>query len=265
MKDAVTVDDVLDRLEELDEADDVDALRRELARALTRFPDAPELREWEASLAVDEERFADAVAILDGVLAVHPRRYWAQRERAAVLIDLGRFADALAALQGLPRPEDRLDRGERAAVHHDLALCLDRLGRIAEADAAFGRAAALDAATFFVPLRLPRARFETLVATALDDIPEEFAPYLAQVVVRVRDYPGPDEEEPFQLGVYVGVARPERTLATEDHLDHVVVFQRSHELQCPDEDALREEVCRTVVHEIAHHFGIVHEAMGEYE
>lgn len=260
-----TLDDVLDRLDALDDAGDDAQLRAALDEARLRFPDAPELREWQAALAAGEERFDEALAILDGVLAADPKRVWARRERAAVLLDLGRFEDALAQLRTLrPRDLRQLDRDERASVHYDLALCLDRLAGSAEADAEFREAERLSPDDFPAPLRLSEERFEALAATALDEIPEEFIRRLDQVVVRVRDYPAPGDEDPFLLGLYVGVARPERTLATEDHLDHVLIFKRPHELRCADEAALRDEVRRTLVHEIAHHFGIAHEDMGDY-
>ncbi len=256
-----TVDDVLDRLEALDDAGDDETLRAELTHALADFPDAPELREWEASVAAGEERFEEALALLDGLLVSHPDRAWARGERAALLLDLGRFEEALAALRALP-PED--DPVERAGIHHDLGLCLDRLGQAAAADAEFRCAVRLAPDDFAAPLRLPEQRFEALVAEALDDIPEQFARYLGQVVVRVRDYPASEDGDPFLLGLYLGVARPERTLATEDHLDHIVVFKRPHELRSADEAELRHEVRGTVIHEIAHHFGVAHEDMGEY-
>ncbi len=259
--DVPALDDILDRLEALDEEGDDERVHALLAEALAEFPDAPELREWQASVALDDDRFDEGLAILDAVLAAHPDRAWARRERAGVLLDLGRFTEALEALRAVPRARDR---AERASVHYDLALCLDRLGRAADADAEFGRAARLAPDDFPMPLRLVEEDFEALVAEALDDIPGEFARYLGQVVVRVRPYPGPGDPDPFLLGLYVGVARPDRTLATEDHVDHVVVFQRPHELRCADEDELRDEVRRTVVHEIAHHFGIPHDDMGEY-
>ncbi len=256
-----TLDDVLDRLERLDEAGDDGGVRATLTGALARFPDAPELREWEASVAIGEERFADALAILDALLASHPGRRWARGERAAVLVDLGRFREALAALRALPREGDAV---EQAGIHHDLGLCLDRLGDPAAADAALRCAALLAPDDFPMPLRLSEDRFEALVGEALDDLPEEFAARLGQVVVRVRDHPVDEDGDPFLLGLYVGVARPDRTLASEDHLDHVVLFKRAHELRCADESALREEVRRTVIHEIGHHFGIAHEDMGDY-
>jgi predicted Zn-dependent protease with MMP-like domain len=261
----VSIDDALDRIEDLDARGEDEELREAVAEGLAAFPDAPELREWEAALLVDDDRFADALAVLDRVLAAHPERFWARRERAAVLIDLGRFAEALDALRALPAAEcRRASRPERAAIHADLGVCFDRLGRAAEADAEFRAAAKLDRRNHAIPLRLADERFEALVAQALDTIPEDFTPYLDQVVVRVRDYPAPDDADPFLLGLYVGVSRRERTLATEDHLDHILVFKRAHELRASDEATLREEIRRTVVHEIAHHFGLEHEDMGDY-
>jgi predicted Zn-dependent protease with MMP-like domain len=255
-----TLDDILDHLEALDDAADEAGLRAALELAMQRFPDSPDLREWQAAVAVGEERFTDALVLLDDLLASHPDRPWARRERAAVLLDLGRVEDALAALRALPEPPDPFDR---ASIEHDIGLCLDRLGRVAAADGAFGRAAALAPEEFPMPLRLAGRDFEALVADALDNVPEEFVRHLGQVVVRVRDYPMPGDD-PFLLGLYVGVARTERTLATEDHLDHVVVFKRPHELRCADIEALRDDVRHTVLHELAHHFGIPHERMGDH-
>lgn len=261
----MTLDEVLDRLEDLDDQGDDQHLRDELERALAAFPDARELREWEASVAVDDERYEDAIAILDRLLADDPADLWARRERAGVLIDLGRFGEALAQLRALPdRERRRLERGERASLHYDLGLCLDRLGRSAEADGEFRRAARLDRDQFPVPLRLSQQRFASLVAEALDEIPTAFVRYLDQLVVRVRDYPGPNDASPFLLGLYVGVSLPERTVAMQDHLDHILVFKRPHELRSADDAALREEVRGTVIHEVAHHFGLEHAEMGDY-
>jgi len=256
-----TLADLLDRLEALDDTGGGEALRAVLSQALAHFPDAPELREWEASLAAGEERFDDALAILDEILAAHPDRTWARGERAAVLLDLGRFEEALSALRALPLPDDAV---ERAGIHYDLGLCLDRVGQAAAAEEEFRRAARLAPDDFAVPLRLSEHRFDALVAEALDDIPEEFARYLDQVVVRVGEYPAPEDGDPFLLGLYLGIARPERTIATADHLDHIVVFKRPHELRCADQADLRREVRHTVIHEIAHHFGIAHEDMGHH-
>lgn len=253
------LDAILDHLEACDETDDEDGLRSTLTDALGRFPDSPDLREWEAAIASEEGRFEDALAILDRLLEVHPDRSWSQLERVAVLIDLGRYDDALAAVRALPRFDDPL---ERAALHAQEGVCLDHLGDAAGADAEYRQAETVAPDDYPMPIRLSETRFEALVAEALDGIPEEFARLLEQVVIRVRDWPGPGDD-PSLMGLYVGVARTDRTVVTEDHLDHIVVFKRAHELQAADEGELRDEVRRTVVHEIAHHFGVEHEDMGE--
>jgi len=255
----------LDRLDDLAEDDDFDALESELRAARRRHPDSLELMEWEVVLAADAGRAAEALALCDALVAKAPRRFWPRRERVGILMDLWRFADALEALDELVPAARAREREERAALSGDRALCLDRLGRTAEADEEFARAERLDPEANFVPLRLARADFEALVRDALDDIPDELAPYLAQVVVTVETFPEPPAEDPFQLGLYVGLPRSERGAADGDHLDRVIVYQRPHELECPDEESLADEVRRTVVHEIAHHFGFAHEAMGEFE
>ncbi len=252
------LDAVLRRLDDLDERGDDDGVRKTLAAALAAFPGAPALREWEAALAADDERLDDARAILDDVLATDPNRPWARRERAGVLIELGRFDEALSELRRLPRAGDPVGR---ASVVYEMALCLDRLGDPRAADDAFRRAATLAPHDFPAPLRLDDAAFEALVADALDAVPDEFARLLGQVVVRVRDYPEPGDD-PFLMGVYVGVARPDRTPDTADHLDHIVIFKRAHEIDAANASELRDEVRRTVLHEIAHHFGLEHEDMG---
>ena len=258
------LDRLLDRLEELDEHGDATALRREVARGRTRFPESIDLMEWEAMLAADDDDPEHALRLLDAILARAPRRFWPRRERAAALLDLGRFADALAAIDDALAAGRLRDPDERASLHHDRGLCLDRLGRPTDADREFARAAQLFADGYFVPLRLPSEEFDALVERALDHIPAQFAKYLQQTVVTVDDYPPPDSEDPFVLGVYHGVPRPHRQASGQDDPDTIVVYKRSHEVTCRDRAKLEDEVMRTVVHEIAHHFGIEHDDMGDF-
>jgi predicted Zn-dependent protease with MMP-like domain len=255
---------LLDRIEELDQQGNATALRREVLRGRSRFPESIDLMEWEAMLVSEGEEPERALQLLDAILQRAPRRFWPRRERAAVLLDLGRFEAALAALDDVLAAARLRDEDERASVHHDRALCLDRLGRFAEADREFARAARLWPDSHFVPPRLSREEFDALVEHALDHIPGRFRKYLQQTVVTVDDYPPPDAEDPFVLGVYHGVPRPHRGASGQDDPDTIVIFKRSHEVVCPDRAKLEDEVVRTVVHEIAHHFGIEHEDMGDY-
>ena len=260
-----TLDDFLVRIETLCEKDDMERARKELTRALKRFPDDLALREWEAVFTAEEERFDEALAILDSVLESEPRRPFAVRERASVLMELGRFPEAVDALRMfLDADLAEGDPQEEADARHDLAASLDHLGRVTQADAEFLRAAQLAPDDFPVPPRMSRKEFEDLVAKALDSIPSRFEPYLRQVAVTVEDYPSPDDPGPFLLGLYDGVPRTERTHDEEGHLDRVFIYKRNHELlNLPREEVL-EEVRKTVIHEIAHHCGLGEEDMGEY-
>ncbi|MFZ2013440.1 MAG: metallopeptidase family protein [Nocardioides sp.] len=99
-----------------------------------------------------------------------------------------------------------------------------------------------------------RAEFERLVEAALDDIPDEIARQVDNVVVLVED--DPPAGEPDLLGVYVGVSLTERT---HDHTglpDRITVFRRPLMEMCRDRAELVHEIGVTLVHEVAHHFGI---------
>ena len=97
-------------------------------------------------------------------------------------------------------------------------------------------------------------RFEELVADALDLIPEEFAQAMSNVVVLVE---ASNPEEPSLLGLYHGVALTERTSDYGGVLpDRITIYREPILGICSSEDEVVEEVAVTVVHEIAHHFGI---------
>jgi predicted Zn-dependent protease with MMP-like domain len=102
-----------------------------------------------------------------------------------------------------------------------------------------------------------RAEFEALVEEALDGIPDELAARISNVVVLVEDEPPADD--PDLLGLYDGVALTERqdTLGGVPALpDRILVFRKPLLAMCANRDELVEEIRVTVVHEVAHHFGI---------
>ena len=106
-----------------------------------------------------------------------------------------------------------------------------------------------------VPLEMDRERFEALVDLALDGIPDELASLVRNVVVLVEDEP--PEDEPDLLGLYEGVALTERWGDPMMELpDRIFVFRGPLLDMCESEEELVEEVRITVVHEVAHHFGI---------
>ena len=103
-------------------------------------------------------------------------------------------------------------------------------------------------------MQLDRAAFEALVETALDQIPDEIAGLVHNVVVLVED--DPPAEEPGLLGLYDGVSLTERGTDHTGLPDRITIFRNPLLELCRDEDELVREVRITVVHEIAHHFGI---------
>jgi predicted Zn-dependent protease with MMP-like domain len=97
-------------------------------------------------------------------------------------------------------------------------------------------------------------RFEELVGDALDLIPAEFAQAMDNVVVLVEPI---DAENPGLLGLYHGVALTERTSDYGGVLpDRITIYREPILSICATEDDVVDEVAITVVHEIAHHFGI---------
>ncbi len=103
-------------------------------------------------------------------------------------------------------------------------------------------------------MELDRAGFEALVDQALDEIPAEIASQVHNVVVLVEDEPPTDE--PDLLGLYEGVSLTERTADHTGLPDRITVFRRPLLAMCETPEELVREVRITVVHEIAHHFGI---------
>jgi predicted Zn-dependent protease with MMP-like domain len=104
-------------------------------------------------------------------------------------------------------------------------------------------------------------RFEELVSDALDLIPAELAAAIDNVVVLVSDR---DPEDPELLGLYQGIALTERDSSYAGALpDTITIFRDSLLEICETEDDVVEEVAITVIHEIAHHFGIDDERLHE--
>lgn len=119
--------------------------------------------------------------------------------------------------------------------------------------------------------RMSLRRFGRIVARVMETLPEAFRPYLDNVVVDVEEEPdeatlrraGFSEEEiaageslfglfdPLQLPtVFSGDA-----VDIGDILHRLVIFKRPLEEEFPDRRQLLIEIRKTVIHELAHHFG----------
>jgi predicted Zn-dependent protease with MMP-like domain len=99
-----------------------------------------------------------------------------------------------------------------------------------------------------------QAEFEGLVAEALDAIPEELGRFMSNVAVLVADEPPPGQD---LLGLYEGIPLTERDGWYAGVLpDTITIFRNPILRLCRSRDEVVEEVRVTVIHEVAHHFGI---------
>ena len=106
-----------------------------------------------------------------------------------------------------------------------------------------------------MPVEMSAPDFDALVDRALDEIPDEIARLVRNVVVLVEDEAPADD--PDLLGLYDGIALTERDSSyTMVVPDRILLYRGPLTRMCESEDELVEEVRITVVHEIAHHFGI---------
>ncbi|MCW2686648.1 MAG: hypothetical protein JWR37_1538 [Mycobacterium sp.] len=97
-------------------------------------------------------------------------------------------------------------------------------------------------------------RFDELVSDALDLIPPKLAAAIDNVVILVEDR---NAEVPDLLGVYEGVALTERDSSYAGSLPDTITIYRDALLDiCATEQEVVDEVAVTVIHEVAHHFGI---------
>jgi len=113
--------------------------------------------------------------------------------------------------------------------------------------------------------------FERIVAESLDDLPPVFLERLENVEVVVEPYADQQTlrlagvKNPMQLlGFYHGVPLTERSHGYTLVLpDKISIYQRPIECVCRTPDAIRAQVRRTVLHELAHHFGISDDRLRE--
>jgi predicted Zn-dependent protease with MMP-like domain len=96
-------------------------------------------------------------------------------------------------------------------------------------------------------------RFEAMVAEALDGLPEALGELMSNVAVTVDH----DGGRPGLLGLYQGVPLTRRTTTYAGALpDRITIFRRAICATCGSEAEVVDQVRRTVVHEVGHHFGI---------
>lgn len=109
--------------------------------------------------------------------------------------------------------------------------------------------------------------FRLLVRQVMETLPSEIRPYLDNVVVEVADWPDDDlllraglteeeiEDGESLLGLFEPFEMPSDGVDFIDHPHKLWIFKGTHEEEFPDPKRLRTEIRKTVIHELAHHFG----------
>jgi predicted Zn-dependent protease with MMP-like domain len=122
-----------------------------------------------------------------------------------------------------------------------------------------------------MPYPVSKTEFENIVQRALSDLPEPFSDFLEEVPIEIHTRPSAKllrelgmEQDELLMGLYRGVDRTRRSVEDSGRFpDIIYIFQEDHELVCDRREQLAEEVRKTVLHEIGHHFGMSEQDLDE--
>jgi predicted Zn-dependent protease with MMP-like domain len=240
---------------EAEEYLEVEALTR---RVLMRDERSFNARDLLATTLIETDRFVEALEVLEQLLELAPDDATTYADIGICCFMLCEFDKASAAL----RHALRLDPEERHAQYH-YGLCLERAREYERADEYFLAAHHAEPEEFPAPTRMGRREFQRIVNAAIDEIPAEIRDEMKGLTIIVDDLPAEDDllEEnppldPCALGLYVGVPLPERQIGDPPRQpDTVFIYQRNLERFCGDEEALRQEIRITLLHEVGHYLG----------
>jgi predicted Zn-dependent protease with MMP-like domain len=106
--------------------------------------------------------------------------------------------------------------------------------------------------------------FEVIVHEALSEIPEEFYEKIENIDILIEDYPSSEIQRDMRvsrkglLGLYSGVPFNKRSPTSYGNVlpDRIYLFKKNLEEFCKTREELKEQIQRTVLHELGHYFGI---------
>jgi predicted Zn-dependent protease with MMP-like domain len=115
---------------------------------------------------------------------------------------------------------------------------------------------------------LSSEEFENLIDDALDELPAELASRISNLHIVVEELPRPEDVEDGDvqglLGLYEGVPLTQRAAEYYGFLpDRITLYKSNIEDEAGTPEAVREVIRRTVIHEMAHHFGIDDDRLDE--
>ncbi|MBI5117273.1 metallopeptidase family protein [Candidatus Poribacteria bacterium] len=119
-------------------------------------------------------------------------------------------------------------------------------------------------------MKLARKQFEEIVAEALDELPDEIAEAMTNVFVVVEEWPSREILEDMEisnryelLALYQGIPLTDRNTSYTALPDKITIFQGPLEALGGSQRELKKHIKKSVVHEIAHHFGVDDERIRE--
>ena len=255
----------LERIYDALEGGEPESALRLARETLAREPDEPVVRFLCGLACLDLDRAGEAVIELQHAVRIDPEDAEFRAQLSYALFREGRF-DKAREHSGKAR-----ELNERIPdAHYTAGLLAERRGEFTAADAHFERASNIDVETFPMPVRLTDGDFELVLEEARGLLNETFRKHLADIAVSVETLPA-DEVlfetasplDPELLGLFVGVPLSERSSFSPggELPPRILLFKRNLERIFPESEMLREEIVRTLHHELGHYLGLDEEEL----
>lgn len=245
--------DLLDRLDELVEEDDLEGVERLALRSLKNAdPDvACELWRYVAWARLEMGRPSEA---LDAALSGEDALYEAKAHFQ--LWDFDACREALARVE---------DEGDEAEAEWYRGLVAEFTG--GDPASHRRRACKLDPDAFHLPARLSDSDIDQVIRDAISGLPPAIATAIEGVGIEVMALPRPSPDmDPLALGMYLGVSALERSHEQLPHLPaRIEIYRDNIRRIARDKKEAIEELRITLLHEVGHHLGYDEEGLARLD
>lgn len=197
-----------------------------------------------------------ALSMVDKGLDLSPGRAEFASLRGGILFEQGNYRKALVefdrVLKQVPDDPD---------VHYRRGLVLEKLGREADARAAFARATEIDPEHYPLPAEISPAECERIVEEVIEGLAPEIRRFLENVPIQIEDFASrrtvaEDNVSPQVLGLFVGTPYHDKTSISQAlGPDVIFIYRKSLEKIAGTREELAEEIRKTVLHEVGHYLG----------
>lgn len=212
-----------------------------------------------ASALIEADAPNEALAICEEVEEIDASDLELRFYKGLALFQLVRFGEASSEFQRCADEEE--DWAVNALWHQAVIAEFD--GDNEEAERLYRAAYDLEPERALLPVRLTADEMQSILADAIEALPEVLRQALDTVVIEIDALPSRDllfsEDPPFSpliLGLYQGTPWGEKSVIDQPRdVDRILIFQRSIERIAEDREGLHEQLLITLHHEIGHHLG----------